>query len=246
MSLTSNFDFCIELDIASVKEIFHLAFKSEDRYPHNLGPYTRIFSGRTMIINVRVLDDEDKPADLSFLDEKHILFSFPFELAVEIEGAPAPSLSRITLEAHVSIPALLTSWDEDDEEVLGLSFLDVTAADVTIDTLEGVPSIDAENFKAAIHSKYDLIQHVYTLGSNILVLYDGNRDAMLSPPNGATPYEIEAVLETHSTDQYLKITSPIFVSVPLPGGFGTTYESYGRIHFWRLVETDDFIITVHM
>lgn len=245
MSLTSNFDFCVELGIASIKEIFHLAFKSEDRYPHNIGPLSRNFSGHTTRINVRVLDDEDKPSDLSFLDEKHILFTFPFEVTVETEDSPDPALSRVTLEVQVSIPALLSTWEENSEEVLGLSFYHVTPADVIIDSLAGVPSITADNFTAAIHSKYDLIQHVYTLGANTLTLYDDNRDTTLEPVNNATPHNIEATLETHGTDQYLKVIVPIFVSVPLPGSLGT-YESYGRITFWRLVETDDYTITVNM
>ena len=76
MSLTANFDYCIELGIDQVREIFHLAFKSEDRYPHNVGPLIRTFSGRDMTVNVRVHDDEDRAAELTFQDEKHMLFSF--------------------------------------------------------------------------------------------------------------------------------------------------------------------------
>lgn len=244
MNLTSNFDYCIELGIASVKEIFHLAFKSEDRYPHNVGPLTRTYSGRQFTINVRVLDDEDKPADLSFKDEKHILFSFPFELTAETTDAPDPSLSRVTLEARVSVPALLTSWEEEGQPVLGLSFFDVTAADVAIDTLSGLPTVDIGRFWNAIHSRYDTIPHIYNLGGNQLVLYDGNRDVTLSPPNAATPYNIEAQLENHGGKEYLKIRAPIWVHVPLMG-FGT-YESFGRVIFWREVIRTDSSVTVTM
>ena len=80
MSLTSNFDYCVELGIGPVKSIFHLAFKSEERFPHNIGPVSRDFSGQTMSISVRVMDDETDAADLSFFDDKHITFSFPFEV----------------------------------------------------------------------------------------------------------------------------------------------------------------------
>ncbi len=247
MSLTSNFDFCVELGISSVKDIFHLAFKSEDRYPHNVGPIDYSASGRNMVINVSVLDDEDRPADLSFQDEKHILFSFPFEMIVETEDAPDPSLSQVTMDVQVSIPALLGSWVEEDEEVLGLSFHEVTSADVIIEpgSLQGLPIIDAQNFANAIHSKYDLLPHTYPLGANILNLYDGDRDPALVPVNGASPHEIEVILESHGGNDYLKVTAPIWVSVPLPGSLGT-YESFGRIVFWRLIESDDTTITVNM
>ena len=127
---------------------------------------------------------------------------------------------------------------------MGLSFFDVTANDVTIQSLAGLPSINIDNFLAAIHSRYDSIPHTYTLGGNTLILYDGNRDTTLTPVNAATPYEITAVLETHTGDEYLKITAPIYVSVPL-GGYGT-YTSYGRVIFWRQVIRDDTTITVNM
>ncbi len=243
MSLTANFDYCIELGIVKIKEIFHLAFKSEKRYPHNVGPLSRTFSGREMIINVRVLDDEDRPADLRFQDEKHMLFSFPFDLTAETADAPDPSLSRVTLQAQVDIPGKLDTWLE-EEEVLGINFGDVTPTDVIIQTLTGLPSISIDNFLAAIHSRYDLIDHVYTFAESTLTLYDGNRDNTLIPPNEATPYEIEAVLESHSGDDYLKITAPIHVDVPL-AGFGT-YVSYGRTIFWRKVESELTTITVNM
>jgi len=244
MSLTSNFDFCVEIGIASVKDIFHLAFKSEDRYPHNVGPITRNLSGQEVTIYVRVLDDETDAADLSFQDEKHILFSFPFELTAQIPDAPDPSLSQITLKVRVDIPGLLTSWEEEGAEVLGLSFFDVTAADVVIQSLEGLPSINVDNFLAAIHSRYDTIPHVYNSGGNKLILYDDSRDIALIPPNLATPFDIQAALETHGTE-FLKITAPIYVDVPLPSNL-PNYQSYGRVIFWRPVERTDASITVHM
>ncbi len=246
MNLTSNFDFCVELGISSVKEIFHLAFKSEHRYPHNVGPVTRNFSGREFTINVRVLDDEDKPADLSFQDDKHILFSFPFELQAQTADAPDPALSEILLEAQAAIPALLTAWDEDGDEVLGLSFFGITSADVGITGLSGVPNIGVEQFRNAVHNAYEAMPvHTFSSGGNTVTLYDGNRDSTLVPPNAATPYEIEVALETIAAEQYLKVTAPIHVylpSVPVVG----EYSSFGRLIFYRKIEQTDTSVTIDM
>jgi hypothetical protein len=243
MSLTSNFDYCIQLGIAQVREIFHLAFKSEDRYPHNVGPISRTFSGRNMIINVRVHDDEDRAADLTFQDEKHMRFSFPFDLTAEVEDAPDPALSRVTLQVRVEVPGRLDTWVE-TEEVLGISFFDITPVDVNIVTLDGLPAIDIGNFLAAIHNRYDEIPHVYTDGSGgELILYDGNRDTTLVPPNSGGQ-EIAAALENHGGHEYLKITAPIHVIVPLPSG--GEYSSYGDVIFWREVIHTDTTITVEM
>ncbi|MCC7208697.1 MAG: hypothetical protein IT323_15425 [Anaerolineae bacterium] len=250
MSLTANFDFCIEMSMAKVKEIFHLAFKTEERYPHNIGPITENLSGRTVTINVRIHDDEDRTADLSFRDSKHILFSFPFDISAEVPDAPDPALTRITMHVRANVPALLNSWDETVEgvpsRVLGLDFGGITANDVEVVELEGLPVIDVNNFIRAIHSRYDTVQHVYTEGGSRLVLYDGNRDTTLTPPNGATPSEIQAALETHGADRFLKITAPIYVSVPLPAPLTGTYTSFGRIVFWRRVIQTDTTITVEM
>lgn len=245
MSLTSNFDYCVQLGIAQVKEIFHLAFKSEDRYPHNAGPITRSLSGRTAVIYVRVLDDQDRPADLSFRDEKHILFSFPFDITIEIADAPDPSLSRVVLRSQVGIPAKLDRWLEQGEEVLGLNFADVTPGEVIVPSVDGIPAINIDNILSAIHHKYDSVPHVYTLGENRLVLYDGTRDVTLNPPNNATPQDIQAALEIHNSTEFLKITLPIHVTVPNVPILGT-YASYGRIIFWRAVQRTDTTITINM
>jgi hypothetical protein len=109
VSLTSNFDFCVQLSIAAVREIFHLAFKNEDLFPHNVGPFDRAFSGRVMRISAHLLDDMDAPADLSFQDEKHIRFSLPFELRVEAPDAPDPALSSITLRSRAGPWTVRTS-----------------------------------------------------------------------------------------------------------------------------------------
>jgi len=245
VSLTSNFDFCVQMGIAQVKEIFHLAFKSEDRYPHNAGPLTRNLSGRTVVINVRVLDDESRPADLSFRDEKHILFSFPFDISIEAADSPDPSLSRITLRSQVGIPAKLDTWLEEGEAVLGLNFADVTPADVTIPSIDGLPAINIDNILSAIHHRYDAVAHTYTFTGNTLLLYDGDRDITLTPPNNATPREIQAALEIHSSKEFLKLTLPIHITVPNVPVLGT-YTSYGRILFWREVQRTDTTITITM
>jgi hypothetical protein len=244
MSLTANFDYCVQLGIESTREIFHLAFKSEDRYPHNIGPLTRVFSGRTVHVEVRVLDDEDARASLRFADPKHIAFSFPFEISVTADDSPDPALSRITMLARVEAPGELASWEEEGSDVLGLSFFGITPGDVVVQALDGLPSIDVGNFAAAVHAKYDAVSHVHTYGTNVLVLYDGNRDTTLEPPNAATPYEIQVELHTPGGAEYLKVTLPIHVRADL-GTYGF-YESYGRTIFHREVVRTDTTITVSM
>lgn len=248
MNLTSNFDFCVQLGINSIKEIFHLAFKSEDRYPHNVGPLSRSFAGRNFTLYVRVLDDEDKPADLEFQDDKHIRFFFPVEIEAQTEDAPDPNLSQILLEATVSIPALLTSWDEEGDEVLGLSFAGVTAADVGLETtIAGLPSIDVTNFRNAVHNAYEnMPMHSFSQLGNTVNLYDGDRDPTLVPANAATPYEIEVALETHLGDQYMKVTAPIFVDIPNVPILNVPYSSFGRLIFYRKIVQDEWTITVDM
>ncbi len=243
MSLTANFDYAIELGIAEVRQIFHLAFKDEDRYPHNI-VVDRVLSGRAMQFEVKVHDDESRPADLSFTDPKHIAFTFPFDMTVTIPDAPDPSLSRITMRAEVQIPALLSAWPEDGEDVLGLDFKDVTPGDVQILQLEGLPAIGEEQFRNAIHRAYDSAQHSYTQSGGTLVIYDGSRDLTLSPPNLATPFEITVALETHSGTEHLKVTLPIHVTIPIASG--GSYASYGRIIFWRRVERTGTSISVFM
>lgn len=243
MSLTANFDFCVQLGIAETRAIFHEAFKNEGRYPHNISA-TRTMSGRQVQFEVKVHDDESRPADLEFLDPKHLRFFFPFDLTVSIPSAPDPTLSRFTMRARVAVPALLATWPEDGEDVLGPDFREITPGDVQILELSGLPTITADNFARAIHSTYLTIPHVYPQGGNTLVLYDGARDLTLSPPNAATPSEIQAALETHGGLEYLKVTAPIHVNVPLASG--GAYSSYGRIIFWRLVQRATGSITVTM
>jgi len=241
MNLTSNFDFAVELGIASVKEIFHLAFKSEDIYPHNIGPIHLNLSGQPAEIFVRALDDETDAADLSFKDEKHILFSIPFEVTAEIPGAPDPSLTHITLKSRTNVPGKLDNWPENGTDILGITFADITAADVEIPTLEGLPTIGIANIMTAVHARYDQVQHTYTLGTNVLVLYDDARDAGLQPPNLATPSDITGSLVNSGGNQYLKLTLPIHANVPQ-----ASFASYGRLIFHRLIVTDDTTISIDM
>lgn len=245
MSLTANFDFCVELGIAEVRQIFHLAFKQEDRYPHNIGPLSRVLAGRQVTVHVRVHDDETRPADLRFQSEKTMVFSFPFDLTVETADAPDPSLSRVTLRAGVDIPAALAVWAENGEEVLGLDFTGVTAADVVITSLEGLPAISVDNFRAAIHRKYDSVPHTHGFAGNTLLLYDDTRDPSLDPPNNAVPFEIEAALEVHGGADFLRLTLPIHVNVVNVPVIGT-YASYGRIMVRRPVSRTDTTISVNM
>lgn len=246
MNLTSNFDYCVEMGLEPTREIFHLAFKTEDRYPHNVGPLPRTLAGRDVLVEVRVLDDEDDAAELSFLDAKHVLFSFPFEITVTADDAPDPALGRVTLRARVEVPARLATWEEEGEEVLGLTFEDVTSDDVEVVALEGLPTVDVESFAAAIHSWYDDIDHTYTSGTNVLVLYDDARDPTLEPVNEATPSEITPDLLVHEGTDYLKVTAPLHVSADLSDWDAGIYASYGRMIFHREVVTTDSTVTVDL
>ena len=241
MSNTSNFDFCVELGIDSVKEIFHLAFKDETRFPHSVAPVTLVLSGQTVTVATEVFDDDSRPADLSFADDKHIAFSFPFQLTVQAPDAPDPNLTQIVIEASMVIPGELDSWQENGTDVLGVSFFDVTAGDVSVSNLSGLPTIDINAITAAIHSKYTQIQHAYTEGSAQLNIYDGNSDPSLVPTNGATPPDIQVSEQTVSGTTYLQVTVPLWVSAT---EFGFTYTSFGHVTFNRQIVQTDTTITI--
>lgn len=249
MSLTSNFTFCVQLSIDAVRQIFHLAFKNESQcFPHNVGPFTRDFAGRTATVTVTVLDDESRPADLSFADDKHMSFSLPFDVTVEIPDAPDPSLSRLTLQALAAVPGRLDSWDADGEPVLGLRFDDVTPDAVEIVSLAGVPVIGEQEILRSIHARYDSLPHRYTTpapggGTAELLLYDGTRDTTLVPAYPGNP-PITATLENPPEGEFLKVTAPIHVDVPT--GYGFDYVSFGTITFFRAVTRTDTTITVTM
>lgn len=242
MSLTANFDYCVQLGLVPVKTIFHLALKNEELFPHNVGPFVRNLSGRTVTVRARLIDDETDPADLEFADDKHIRFLLPFELTVEVPDSPDPSLTRVTLKATCMLPGALANWPVDGEDQLGVSFADVTAADVTVPALSGLPALDAARFANAIHARYtELPTHRFTLGANVLLIYDGNRDPTLSPPNAADPYEIQAAIEAHGGKDYLKVTVPIHATVPQ-----ASFANYGRVIFWREIVMGDGTVSVDM
>ena len=248
MSNTANFDYCVETSVGVTREIFHLAFKNEALFPHNVGPFTRDLGGLTARVSVVVLDDESRPADLDFEDPKHIRFRVPNDITVEIAEAPDPALSRITLSSTASFRGRLDTWDDDDgEPVLGITFADVTAGDVTVQNLTGLPVIGAEQLENAIHARYASVQHRYTAPANggtaELLLYDGTRDTSLVPPH-PSGQEIAATLETSGGDEYLKVVAPIHVDVPT--GFGVDYESFGTVTFWREVTRTDTTISIDM
>lgn len=242
MSLTANFDYCVQLGLVPVKTIFHLALKNEELFPHNVGPFVRTFSGRQLTVSARLLDDETDPADLEFADAKHIRFMLPFELTVETPDSPDPTLARVTLKATCTLPGALANWPVDGQDQLGVDFSAVTAADVTVPSITGLPSLDAGRFTAALHERYvALPQHTFTLGGNTLVLYDGNRVPGLQPPNAATPSEIQAEIESHGGRQYLKVTLPVHATVPM-----AAFSAYGRVVFWREIVLGDATVSVNM
>ena len=99
MSNTSNFNYCVQLALAPLKAIFHLALKNEELFPHNLPPIPLTFGGYPANVMVRLLDDETAPADLAFepTDNKALRFFLPVEITVETPTAPDPALARVTL-----------------------------------------------------------------------------------------------------------------------------------------------------
>ncbi|HNU11576.1 MAG TPA: hypothetical protein PKJ45_09465 [Rubrivivax sp.] len=242
MSLTSNFDYCVQLGLVPVKTIFHLALKNEGLFPHNVGPFMRNFSGRMLTVQARLIDDETDPADLEFADAKHVRFFLPFELTVETPDAPDPTLTRVTLKATCTLPGALANWPVDGEDQLGVSFAGISEADVTVPAISGLPVLDAARLAAAIHTRYSALPtHRFTLGNNVLVIYDGNRDPTLDPANAATPYEIQTAIEPHGGKDYLKVTLPIHGTVP-----SAAFANYGRVVVWREIVPGDGTVSVTM
>lgn len=242
MSLTSNFDFCVELGLAPVKAIFHLALKNEELFPHNIGPFDRNYSGLAMKISVRLIDDHDSPADLAFADSTHIRFTIPFEITAEIPDAPDPTLSRVTLRSAVEAPGLLTTWKVDGKDQLGIDFAGITAAAINVPVVSGLPALDSSRFQNAIHERYDdLPARTFNQAGNTLVLYDGTRDTTLTPPNKTGNPPITAVLDPHGGKQFLKVTLPIHATVP-----AASFANYGLVTFWREVITSDTTVSVNM
>ena len=244
MNLTSNFDIAVELGIDSVTEIFHLAFKNESIFPHNIGPISTTAFGETVHVSITVLDDQTNPAGLTFQDEHHILFTIPLQMAVQVPNAPDPSLSEVNLDAVIAVPGLLNSWtDSSGNPVLGMDFTGVTASDIQVSTLTGVPTVDVNNIVAAIHTQYMNVPHTYTLGGNTLNLYDDTADPSLNPVNPYTgsASEIQGSEVTAGAITYLKVVLPIWVDVTQP----VSYSSPGHITFYRQMVQTATSITIN-
>jgi hypothetical protein len=242
MSTTSNFDYCVELGLEPVKAIFHLALKNEELFPHNVGPLSRNFSGVDMTINVRLIDDADSPADLSFEDDKHIRFVLPIEITAQIPDAPDPSLSQVTVRSSVSAPGALAVWPVDGRDQLGVDFSGIDASQVQAPSVSGLPELDAARFESAIHQAYDnLPEHVSSQGDNTLVLYDGTRDTTLTPPNKSGDPAITAAIEVHGAKQYLRVVLPIHATVPT-----ASFANYGTVTFWREIVMGATSVSVNM
>ncbi|EEW25932.1 hypothetical protein [Rhodobacter ferrooxidans] len=243
MSNTSNFDYCVQFAISMVREVFHLALKNEAMFPHNLAPITRNLSGQNVTVLVRLLDDQTASADLAFQDEKHMLFDLPIEITVQVPDSPDPSLAQIVLAATVQAPGALATWPVDGQDQLGIDFAGVTAAQIAVPTLTGLPVLDSGRFTAALHTRYvALPSHVFSAAGNTLRIYDGNRDATLNPANKPGNPEITGALETHATKQFLKVTLPLHATVTNPIGF----VSYGVATFWREVVLGNGTVEVKM
>jgi hypothetical protein len=124
-----------------------------------------------------------------------------------------------------------------------VDFSGVTAADVTVPSITGLPQLDASRFEAAIHTKYQALpSHTFTLGANVLVIYDGTLDTTLSPPNNASPSQIQAAIEDHGGKQYLKGTLPLHANVPSAYAF----SEYGHAVFYREIVEGDTSVSVVM
>jgi hypothetical protein len=129
-----------------------------------------------------------------------------------------------------------------------VSFDDVVAASVDILNLQGLPGVGADQIAGALHSKYDALPHTYTApapgGTATLLLYDGVRDPMLSPPAPGNP-PITLALEVAGGVEYIHVTAPIHVNVPT-GVANYIYISFGHFDFWRPVTRSDTTISVDM
>ncbi len=227
MSLTSDFDFCAEIDLLAIKAIFHLALKNETMFPHNVGPFNRTYSGQAMTISLLLLDDMTNPADLELTDAETITFTLPVQITVQIPGSPDPALSQVILAAAIEVPGKLAPLS--GGTALGIDFTGVTASEVQVPTVTGLPVLDSGPLEAAIHQKYlTLPSHSFSTGGNTLNIYDGSADTTLSPGNGPGNPAITASIQASGGSQYLKVLLPIYVNVP-----EAFFVSYGTVTFWR-------------
>jgi len=242
MSLTGNFDYCVQLSLLATRTIFHLALKNEALFPHNIGPLPRDFGGHAASVSLRLLDDADAPADLDFADTKHLRFTLPVEITVEVPDAPDPALSRVTLRAAIRVPGALATWAVDGADQLGVDFAGTAAAAVEVPAIAGLPALDAARFAAALHTAYDAMpEHVFTQAGNTLVLYDGTRDPGLDPPPGPGSPGITTAIEPRGAEQYLRVTLPIHATVP-----AAVFASYGTATFWRRIVLGAGTVSVAM
>ena len=74
-----------------------------------------------------------------------------------------------------------------------------------------------------------------------MVIYDGNRDPTLVPPNKDGSPEITTAIEEHDSKKYLKVIVPMHTSVP-----AASFSSYGTFTFWREVVQTDTSVSVNM
>ena len=112
-----------------------------------------------------------------------------------------------------------------------------------VPSLTGLPELDSARFEAAIHTRYMMLpSRQFSAFGGVLTLYDGTRDATLTPPNKPGNPEITAALETHAGLRWLKVTLPIHASVPAAAGF----SSYGKATFWREVQFKTGMVVVEM
>jgi hypothetical protein len=227
VSLTSDFDFCAEIDLLAIKAIFHLALKNETMFPHNVGPFDRSYNGQAMTISVLLVDDMTNPADLALTHETTITFTLPVQITAQIPDAPDPALSQVTLAAAIQVPGNLAPLN--GGTALGVDFTGVTTGDVQVPSVTGLPVLDAASFEAAIHQKYlTLPAHSFSNGGNTLIIYDGSADTTLNPGNGPGNPAITASIQASGGTQYLKVILPIHVNVP-----AAFFVSYGTVTFWR-------------
>lgn len=230
MSNTSNFDYCVQLGFAAVEEIYHLALKNEEIFPHNLPPRSIDLGGIAAEVAISLFDDMDRPADLRFTGDKEITFTIPMDIVVEIPEAPDPSLSRINLAARLESPGLLANWPVDGEDQLGVDFSTILDNQINILDFSGLPVLSNERFRNAIHVKYtELASHQFSTGGNSVTIYNGAADPTLDPPNKPSLPEIETAIEAHDGKEYLKVTLPIHANVTNP----ISFASYGVAIFWR-------------
>lgn len=257
MSLTGGYDFCVELPIAVIREIFHLAFKQEDRFPHNFGPIDEVFTvpGGTPLhaeVRVRVYDEDTgvggqppRAADLRFTGEREMTFSFPIDLEIQLDEAPSPELSRMIIPTTIEAPGQLTNLEASDEDgplALGLDFRGVTPSDVVVGPV-ALPQIDAAALTEAMHRAYvaGTFPHQGSESGFTLTIYDGSRDPSLDPPNSSGA-EISVALAGPivAGDNWVAISFPIHVA---GAAAGYAVDSPGTVVMHRkLIRTPDAFV----